>query len=76
MQSFVYNKFDIGIKWSTKKSLFCLKDKNPHPACEIYEGTCYCSQNYISETKNVEKRCNEHENPNKASEPAKPHKLS
>ena len=37
LQSLVYRKFDIAVKWSTKKirSLFCLKDKNPHPACEI-----------------------------------------
>ena len=64
MQSFVYYKFDIAVKWSTKKikSLFRLKDKNPHPACKIYEGICSCSANYIGETKrNVETRWNEHE---------------
>ena len=49
-----------------------MKDKNPHPACKIYEGICSCSANYIGETKrNVETRWNEHENPNKDSEPAK-----
>ena len=53
LQSFVYCKFDIAVKWSYKKitSLLCLKDKNPHPACEIQEGTCYRSENYISERK-------------------------
>ena len=40
--------------------------------CKIYEGICSCSANYIGETKrNVETRWNEHENPNKDSEPAK-----
>ena len=67
LQSFFHHKFDIAVKWSTKKirSLFRLKDKNPHPACKIYEGNCSCSVNYIGETKrNVETRLNEHENPN------------
>ena len=68
LQYFVHRKLDIAVKWSTKKirSLFRLKDKNPHP------GTCSCSANYIDETKrNVETRWNEHENPKKESEPAK-----
>ena len=40
-QSFVQQKFDIAVKWSTKKirSLFCLEDKSPHPDCKTYEGT-------------------------------------
>ena len=70
----MHRKLDIAVKCSTKKirSLFRLKDKNPHPACKIYEGTCSCSANYIGETKrNVETRWNEHENPKKDSEPAK-----
>ena len=74
LQSFFYRKFDIAVKWSAKKirSLFGLKDKNPHPACKICEGICFCSANYIDETKkNVETRWNEHENPNEDSEPAK-----
>ena len=72
LQSFVNYKFDIAVKWSTKKisSLFCLKDKNPHLACKIYEGNCSCSANYIGET-NVETQWNEHENLYKDSEPAK-----
>ena len=50
LQSFVYHKFDIAVKWSIKKirSLFCLKDKNLHPACKIYEGICSCSANHMS----------------------------
>ena len=52
--------------------MFRLKDKNPHPACKIYEGNCSCSANYISETKrNVKTWWNKHENSNKDSEPAK-----
>ena len=54
------------------RQLFKLKDKNPHPSCKIYEGICTCSKIYIGETKrNVETRWNEHNNPNKNSEPAK-----
>ena len=74
LQSFVHHKFDNAVKWSIKKirSLFRLRVKNPHPACKIYGGICSCSANYIGETKrNVETRWNEHENPNKDSEPAK-----
>ena len=44
------------------RSLFRLKDKTPHPACKIYEGTCSCSANCIGETKGiVETRRNEQE---------------
>ena len=51
--------------------MFCLKDKNPHPACKIFESIFSCSANYIGETKrSVETRWNEPENPNKDSEPA------
>ena len=74
LQSFVHHKFDIAVKWSIKKirSFFRLKDKNLHPACKSYEGICSYSANYIGETKrNVETRWNEHENPNKDSEPTK-----
>ena len=74
MQPFFHHKFDIAVKWSTKKirSLFRLKDKNLPPACKSYEDTCSCLANYIRETKrNVETRWNEHENSNKDSEPAK-----
>ena len=49
-----------------------LKEGNPYPSCKIYEGVCSCKENYIGETKrNVITRWNEHENPNKDSEPAK-----
>ena len=44
LQSFVHHKFDIAVKWFTKKvrGLSHLKDAHPHPACKIYEGTCFC----------------------------------
>ena len=47
-------------------------EKNPYPACKIYEGVCSCKENYIGEIKqNVITRWNEYENPNKDSEPVK-----
>ena len=74
LKVFTNNDIDFAIKWSTKKvkQLFRLKDKNPYPACRIYEGVCSCGENYIGETKrNVQTRWNEHEDPRKDSEPAK-----
>ena len=71
---FTKNYYDIAIKWITKKvrQLFPLKDKNPHPACKIYEGCCSCGFNYMGETiRNVETRWREHNNVNMDSEPAK-----
>ena len=56
---FTDNKYDIRIKWITKKvkQLFKLKSRNPHPSCVIYEGVCSCQESYISETaRNVEIR--------------------
>ena len=52
LQSFGHRKFDIAVKWSTKKirSLFHLKDKNPHPACKVYEDICSCA-NHIGAAK-------------------------
>ena len=74
LNNFTHHSFSFAIKWSTKKvkQLFSTKDRNPHPVCKIYEGTCSCDMNYIGETKrNVETRWNEHNNPNRDSEPAK-----
>ena len=71
---FTNNNFNIAIKWKTRqvKSLFPLKDRNPHPSCKIYEGECICGMKYIGETKrNVEIRWTEHNNPKNNSEPAK-----
>ena len=63
--------YDIKIKWITKKmkNMFCLKKRNPHPACVIYEGICTYKENYIGETKrNVEIQWEEYSNINKISE--------
>ena len=74
LKSFTKNDIDFAIKWSTKKvrQLFNVKNKNPHPACKIYEGICSCGDSYVGETvRNVETRWGEHENIDKNSEPAK-----
>ena len=46
-------KFDVRIKWLTRKmkTLFHFKNKSLHPACKIYEGICICGEKYIGETK-------------------------
>ena len=74
LKVFTKEKYDFRIVWKTKKvrQLFPLKEKNPYLSCKIYEGVCSCREKYISETKqNVINHWNEHENPNKDSEPAK-----
>ena len=74
LKAFTKEKYNFRIVWKTKKvrRLFPLKQKNPYPSCIIYEGFCSCKENDIGETKrNVITRCNEYENPNKDSEPAK-----
>ena len=49
-----------------------MKDKNPYPACKVYQGDCSCGETYIGETKrNVVIRWREHENVSLKSEPAK-----
>jgi len=74
LRSFIGESFNVYIIWNTSKirSLFPLKDKNLHPHCIIYKGTCSCGEIYIGETE----RCNhlrfdEHENIKKTSEPSK-----
>ena len=72
--TFTKDTFSIAIKWVTKKikHLFPLKDRNPHQACKVYEGTCSCGETYVGECiRNVEVRWNEHENPEHKSEPAR-----
>ena len=52
--------------------LFPLKDKSVHPSCVISKGTFWCGETYIGETiRNTSVRWEEHNNPNKKSEPAK-----
>ena len=63
---FTNYKFDVRIKWLTRKmrTLFQLKDKLLHPACKIYEEICICGEKYIGETKrNVEIRWMGHNTP-------------
>ena len=70
---FTDDKFNIVIKWNTRKikSLFPLKDRNPHPANVIYQGVCSCGLSYVGETvRNAETRWAEHNNPLHNSEPS------
>ena len=63
VDAFTDNKYDIHIKWITKKvkQLFKLKSRNPHPSCVIYEDACSCQESYIGEiVRNVEIRWQEH----------------
>ena len=74
LNSFIDNSCKIFVIWNTTKirSLFPLKDKNLHPNCVIYEGTCSCGAKYIGETaKCMHLRIAEHENIKKGSEPSK-----
>ena len=71
---FTKGRLNIRVIWKTKKvkQLFSLKDKNPYPACIIYEGQCTCGTKYIGETKrNAIVRWSEHNNPLKDSEPSR-----
>ena len=57
VDAFTDNKYDIHIKWITKKvkQLFKLKSRDPYPSCVIYEGVCSCQESYIGETvRNIE----------------------
>ena len=74
VRSFLGDSVPIFIIWNTSKirSLFPLQDKNLHPQCVIYEGTCNCGTKYIGETdKCYHLRTNEHEDIKKGSEPSK-----
>ena len=69
---FTDNKYNIYIKWITKKvkQLFKLKSRNIYPSSLIYKGVCSCQESYISETeRNIEVRWQE--DAQKDSEPAK-----
>ena len=74
LYSYIGDAFNIFIIWNTSKirSLFPLKDKNLHPCCIIYQGTCSCGHVYIGETERCKHvRFAEHENIKKISEPSK-----
>ena len=71
---FTIDKYDISIKWLTRKmkTLFKLKDPCIHPACKIYKGVCICGETYIAETiQNVETRWKEHNAPSHKSNSSK-----
>ena len=70
---FVGDSVQIFVVWKISKvrSIFPLKDKNTHPCCVIYEGTCSCGDKYIGETDRcIHLRTAEHEDIKKSSEPA------
>ena len=72
--TFTNDKYDIRIKWLTRKmkTLFKLKDPCIHPVCKIYKGVCICGETYIGETiRNVETRWKEHNTPSDKSNPSK-----
>ena len=74
LDNFTKGHINVRIIWKTKKvkQLFSLKDKNPYPACVIYEGQCSCGTQYIGETKrNAIVRWTEHNDPCKDSEPSR-----
>ena len=74
LYSYIGNSFKVFIIWNTTKirSLFPLKDRNLHPNCVVYEGTCSCGNKYIGETaKCIHLRIAEHEDVKKVSEPSK-----
>ena len=74
LKVFTKQKYDFIIVWKTKKvkQLFPLKEKDPYPSCKICGGLCSCKENYIGDTKRNITLWNEHENPYKDSEAAKP----
>ena len=49
---FTNQKFQVTIKWSTKKvkSLVSLNDKNPYQICLVYKGTCICNEMFNGKT--------------------------
>ena len=67
---FTNQKFQVTVKWITKKvkNLLSLKDKK----FQIYKWTCICEEAYIGERIwNIDIRWNEHEDIHKKSKPAK-----
>ena len=72
--SFTSGKVKFNVVWNTRRiqSLFPLKDKVQHLSCIIYKGICSCGETYVGETiRNCKIRCDEHNDVNKNSEPAK-----
>lgn len=75
--SFTNHNFRMNLKWKVNKGkkikhLFHLKDWNPHPSCMIYECMLvWWKLCWGNKTKNAEIRWDEHNIPNKDSEPSK-----
>ena len=72
--SFTSGKVKFNVEWNTRKiqSLFPLKDRVQHLSWVICKGICSCGETYVGETiKNCKIRCDEHNDINKNSEPAK-----
>ena len=72
--NFTVSKFDLRIKWITRKTkiIFKLKNKRLYSACKIYQGICSCGETYIRQTiRNVETRWNEHNMPSEKSNASK-----
>ena len=64
--NFTGSKFDLWVKWITRKvkTLFKTKNKCLHPACKMYHGVRSCRETYIGETvRNVETKWNKHNMP-------------
>ena len=55
LKFFIGDSIKVFIIWDTSKirGLFPLKDKNLHPNCVIYEGTCSCGKNISARRVNV-----------------------
>ena len=72
--SLTSGKVKFNVVWNTCKiqSLFPLTDKVQHLSCVIYKGICSCGETYVGETiRNCKIRCDDHNDVNKNSEPAK-----
>ena len=72
--SFTSGKVKFNVVWNTRKIqlLFPLKDKVQLLSFVIYKGICSCGETYVDETiRNCKIRCDEHNDINKNSEPAK-----
>ena len=74
VNKFTNDKYDIGIKWFTRKMKNFFQTERPciHPAYKIYKGVCICGETYIEETiGNVETKWKEHNTLSDKSNPSK-----
>ena len=71
---FAGDKYDIAVKWLTKKlkSFVPLNNPNLHPSYKIYKGISSSGETYVGETiHNVDERWSKHNSADNKSEPAK-----